>query len=662
MGDRLLDQKNDLLEAPLRETPVDLLACAGRAAAYSMVQSPLDGAAQLLDKTTGSKFLPSLHLMDAPSETQFASAKWHAQQIGSAAGMALPFLILHKGVSNFSRSALELTLGGASARHLGKSAGKSIIDSALTGAAYGGIFTPVSSDDDFYKARWKESAIGAATFATFTGASSALKGFDRVSPKANLKEIQSFKNAVIAGLPAGAVCAEGRSLAESGKHADAIDLLKSAYSFSFVGGALSLGQLSLDSLSSRRLRTKALTSEQTTQTDSETESELRQANSLLEKSEFLRDGKAKAKLIDIWLDGLPENTLDPKEQKAWSRLGRKFQSESSLNGISGLKQADALSQIERLLLAPRNTKSGGIDPARYKQVAREVMENITYPSKIDQGDHPTCVLNSIENILASNHPEKYARLVADLALSGKSFRNGEGIKLPDRCLSPDAEAKIAERRDGNRCFASQLTQYYLANLKWQGGGELPNMEEADPGSVIYQPLAKGGNRAGLYVDGKLLKVDGYDSKSGVSSKVPFESPNVLDYEIQGLFRKVAPRGKIQVIDHVDGIDRWTNESGRRSVDTVKNAKELERILKESTPNTIICGVRGERLGGEDGWHAVVLRSYNPTDRTVQLDNSWGKEEYNGRNRKRIRPTVEELFELMKPEAEENGESGGKRRS
>lgn len=88
--------QSDLLAKNKRENLLKDFACSST---YSMIVGPACGIAQLADATTGSKLLPSVQILPEPEPASFGSTCWHARQLGSAAGMVLPFLLLHKGVS-----------------------------------------------------------------------------------------------------------------------------------------------------------------------------------------------------------------------------------------------------------------------------------------------------------------------------------------------------------------------------------------------------------------------------------------------------------------------------------------------------------------------------------------------------------------------------------
>lgn len=637
--------RNNLLSGKEQIIAETLLRETGGAFLYSIAQEPVDGVMQILERSTKGVSLPHLQIACRPAEAEFGSFRWHIQQASSAAGMLAPYLLLHRCISGasekFLAAAFDVRFAGASTNlpgFLNEQAScskllsfKTLVDASLTGAAYDGILRPVgSSDDQFVQAKLKNAICGGLTFATLSALTCKTQSLFRTKAGQTGKlftAFDNFKSALIAGIPAGIVSAESRSLLDSKGPASAKEVYRSCYNFAFLGAAFCGASASLQSREQQVLPVR---------------------RSVPAYEEWRRATGASESVGIRWLNRVADDYFSDAEYQQLRRTVQKFESRAQRNDFSTAQICDTFISLNRLLKGADARSSIGVQPSLCTKLVRETLENLAYPYRLDQGGHPTCVLNSIENIIASNHPEKYSKIVSDLALSGAHYYGELGTKLPRRCLLPDAEAREAPRKDGSRCFASQLMQYYLANLHWSYGGELPDFSYADPGTIKYQPIADGANRAALYLNGRILK-DAVQDKHGSSQNAPYEAPNIFDNEVLPLFRKIIPRGKIQVIDHLNGIDKWTDENGRRTVQTITNVEQLRKLLKEMRPDTTICGVRGEKLGGDPGWHAVVLRNYDQTTDSVYLDNSWGRGyEHSGRKGEKSRIKTEKLFKIMTP--------------
>lgn len=225
-----------------RSLPAEAL----HSAVYSAVQAPLKGVAQIVDKTFSTNTLPAVEFMDAPKNAEFLSAKWHAQQLGNAAGMVAPFLALHKGVGKVSALALGKVETDMATQTLSR---RVIGEAAVTGALYEGVFKPVNDlDGNFLAARAKNALVGGATFATLAASIGGIKNLAHAETGVTGKILRSDLGAsVLAGIPAGLVSAEANSVLSGKGHATAGELAESAYSFAFAGGALSLGKSAIGS-------------------------------------------------------------------------------------------------------------------------------------------------------------------------------------------------------------------------------------------------------------------------------------------------------------------------------------------------------------------------------------------------------------------------------
>lgn len=227
------------------------------AAAYAGLQSPLQGAAQMADRTVGTRLEKAVAVMEAPAPAEFGSAKWHAQQVGSAAGMLAPFLLVAKGthsvvgrLAGAELAATELATNSLlSARN-----GRLVAESAIAGLVYDAALKPVTeaeveqqrivngydntgpaTDAEFWMLRGKHGLAGAATFATLTASTLALREYG-VGKMAGRGE--HVLNGALSGIPAGLVNAETTSILHAHKLANTEELAKSVYTMGFVGGAM----------------------------------------------------------------------------------------------------------------------------------------------------------------------------------------------------------------------------------------------------------------------------------------------------------------------------------------------------------------------------------------------------------------------------------------
>ncbi|MBI4534530.1 MAG: methyltransferase domain-containing protein [Candidatus Melainabacteria bacterium] len=243
LAQALLPQEKPSLLQEAKAVALDF----ARSIGHSAIQTPLDGISQLVNYVKGKEVLPHVQLVEAPRQAQFGSANWHAQQIGGAVGLILPFGIVNKGIRSVGgltgRLGRLVGLGKWLETPLAKSA-LPVLEAGTTGATFEGLLRPVQTEEgDFITARLHNATAGALTFGTLQATTMGLKGLSTAKHAAEQPWLISstsrdLRRHLIAGGFAGIVDAEARSLLSGKGPADLTQLTQSAYGFMWVGGAL----------------------------------------------------------------------------------------------------------------------------------------------------------------------------------------------------------------------------------------------------------------------------------------------------------------------------------------------------------------------------------------------------------------------------------------
>lgn len=250
---------------PAREATKGFANNLAQSFTYSLVQGPVDGVSQLFDKSFGSSLQKSLHFMDAPAQAKFGTSDWAAQQIGGAAGMVAPYLLLHTGVSKVVGREVQ-TANSLSRANIGRFAAQESGIAAISGTIYGGVFTPVNSaSQDFWGDRFRNAATSGLTFATLSGSSIGLQGLGRsMSAGGRTAFGRMLQHEVVAGVasavPAGIVHADGGSLLAGKGLATGKERTEAITTFAMVGGIFGGGHRLLNNYrTSRAQNTEANT-------------------------------------------------------------------------------------------------------------------------------------------------------------------------------------------------------------------------------------------------------------------------------------------------------------------------------------------------------------------------------------------------------------------
>jgi hypothetical protein len=191
--------------------------------------------------------MPKLQIIDAPSEAQFGSAKWHAQTIGGAAGMIAPFMLARSGSkAALGRAGLAYeasSLVAPTANMITKARQLAVLESAASGFVFDSVMRPVNDNEgNFWAARLKHGTVGALTFGGLTASSIGFKSAaSSLLKEGATKTIleSNISNAIVSGAPAGLINAEANSLLIHGKLATGREIGESVYTMSVAGAGLS---------------------------------------------------------------------------------------------------------------------------------------------------------------------------------------------------------------------------------------------------------------------------------------------------------------------------------------------------------------------------------------------------------------------------------------
>jgi len=215
-------------------------------AAYAAVQEPIKGVSQIVDHIAGTKLADSTiaNLISAP-EKGSGTADWMAQNLGGAAGMLVPFLLVRGGARGLMGESLKGTQTAATL-------GMSLKEAGLTGFIYDSVLKPTDANatGNFWVNRGLSGVSGAATFMTLTGAA---YGMGKFSTFAESKAIGTsslvplLRNPIAAGmlsgLPAGLVAAEGSTLVNQHRLATGQEIGGSIAGMAFVGGVFGANEV-----------------------------------------------------------------------------------------------------------------------------------------------------------------------------------------------------------------------------------------------------------------------------------------------------------------------------------------------------------------------------------------------------------------------------------
>ncbi|MBZ0188191.1 MAG: hypothetical protein K8F91_18220, partial [Candidatus Obscuribacterales bacterium] len=156
------------------------------------------------------------------------------------------------------------------------------------------------------------------------------------------------------------------------------------------------------------------------------------------------------------------------------RLGTRLdelEARKTLNQLTDTQIVFAYQKLTELLTSTQNGPH--FDIAQRKALVELVCHNLARPSSIDQGNHPTCNVTTLEVYLAARHPDIYADTIKQIVLTGKYTNwNNETITPPKTALMPGDDEKAYDMDippNNKRNHASQIMQMTLVNGLYETG-------------------------------------------------------------------------------------------------------------------------------------------------------------------------------------------------
>lgn len=359
---------------------------------------------------------------------------------------------------------------------------------------------------------------------------------------------------------------------------------------------------------------------------------------------------------------------DEKERKEFQTHMLAFESRAKSAGFSPEEIDKTRGQVARIITGSKETV---LSDDQRKLLALSLARELADPGCIDQGQHATCNVTTVQVHMFTARPRDAATMIADVALTGKfTTTDGSEITLTKQSLTPDTEASKSPLADAARSYSSQLYQLLAVNIIWQRRDGVPGIpfKLADKGQIHYEEIAtnekgdtgerimyrdkKGEDHA---IDLKNKEISFTDSKGKKHSlKLDFirtDSPFLTASDLCEVHKQISgvlPEQFVMVGPEIktrsnDGIVRVENvEAMKSSLAKMSDQKQFPLIIQVHTGNEPFYTDSGAgKAGGSGGWHVVTITGYDSKTGLVAVDNSWGKTRDHIDGSKRIR--VEQLF-------------------
>ncbi len=326
------------------------------------------------------------------------------------------------------------------------------------------------------------------------------------------------------------------------------------------------------------------------------------------------------------LQALAESKLEsPWELAKFEENMRKFEMRVAEGRLPAHEVAATYRQIERLLDAPDNPAIPEITADVRIRLAQEIMEQTAVPTSINQGNHDTCSVTTVEARTYTRNPSAAARLVTDIATTGVYRTAGAPqveVRVDPSRIAPDQIS--AEDAGESRSRASQIFQVTAVNIHYT----IENNSSDPPGKIVYEQVAP---EAGAIPpdDGERL----WDRSTDPPTELA-RDPDICDDGVVRISNQITGLNESDVlIAHIEDyagegklITKIDSEvSFQRTIERLHRDGKLPVILRVGSGNEpFLTDSDGGAAGGFGGPHFVTITGYRPgPPAMVEVDNQWG---------------------------------------
>lgn len=399
------------------------------------------------------------------------------------------------------------------------------------------------------------------------------------------------------------------------------------------------------------------------------------------------NGEPAARLEQI--TGLAEEIYEnPAELDEFKSNLETFEKRAEEWGLTEEDKQEFYGQVERVL---KESKTGNdfYSSDELRQAASDMVLHAAKPGTVNQGSSSTCTAAALETVLYIQEPATIARLVADVALTGRYEKaDGSIIEIPEKNLRPN-KYQADTPADKKRSLASHMAQPQLINIHWSGQDEYAG-ESGKGGRIRYEegyPSAFFGDSHTRMMDYSksppepFTEKKGYqdptDTMSGIYHEVlrPVEGPSMYMEYLPDLYKQLrGNKGDLTIVNRTESPGVIKPESAAHFRAIMADAHERKKPvllgvhanrdpfladLHDSYSDTPLTDEQRERQAGEHAHHALVATVMELATGLVTVENQWGnKVDHTGVEGQREKMPVDTVYDTIvdkqaDPEAKPN---------
>lgn len=279
------------------------------------------------------------------------------------------------------------------------------------------------------------------------------------------------------------------------------------------------------------------------------------------------------------------------------------------------ESSETFKNVNRILL---DTSDAPLTLKQKEAIAEQIINQAAHPTRIDQGNHKTCNVTTIESRTYTRTPSIAAKLVADVVLDGK-FVSPHGVTVELSAYTFDQES--SSNTPSSRTHASEIFQRTAVNLHYELASRYTGH------NIRYIQL----NSPGRDDTGERL-ID-YTRNPPTKKRAPELVDRVL-CEISNLITGKSEKGLVIC------NERNTCGTVDSQITQIKSEQDLAEAIKRlkaenKLPVVLRVDCKSEPFftdsgggieGGSEGAHVVTVRDIVGSPPRVMIDNQWGEKD------------------------------------
>lgn len=321
----------------------------------------------------------------------------------------------------------------------------------------------------------------------------------------------------------------------------------------------------------------------------------------------------RARLSDL----AQESMADQQDLQKFQQNMEDFERRAREQNLTAQEKARFYHEVTRLMEAGDSNNPDLPNGADRVHIAEQIMSHAANPQLIDQGQHNTCGVASLQSQMFTRNPTVAARLIVDVATEGGfQTTSGRTIELHPTLLKADSESKVHPPHDNTRSYASQLFQ--AAAISSEYSSFRLQAQPRKPGEL-------------LEVADRSETLEKHPDMNFKSDAAVVKFPGLSADEIERINSEIAgDANPLSLIKHASappegfGLNVSDERDLAGKLKALSDGGKLPALIYVDAGNEpFLADSLGGVAGGSGAGHWVTVTAFNETAGEVAIDNQWG---------------------------------------